>query len=128
MRLIDTVVLIGAINPTDRLHKAAREHLKRLVGSEDTYLPAAILIEFDLELKSHGYTETERSVTFEDLAPILPTNRLLPHSAVTMASAAELQREGMSYFDSLISSMARELGATVITPDRAIAKSVPTEW
>ncbi len=128
MRLIDTVVLMAAINPNDKLHEVAREHLKRLSDAEDTYLPAPILIEFDLELKSHGFTEDERAITFEDLTPVIPPERVFPQSVIAMASAAEFQRSGMSYFDSLISSMAKELEASVITTDRAIAARVQAEW
>jgi len=128
MKLLDTVVLVGSINPNDKLHYKARNYLSTVVSDEQTFIPAPILIEFELELKSHGFTENERITVFEDLAPLVPKNKVLAQSVTSMSQALSLYQSGMSYFDSLIASMAKESNATVLTTDKAIAKVVKTVW
>ena len=128
MKLIDTVVLVACINPNDKLHIQARKHLNAVAIDKQTFIPAPALIEFELELKSHGFNEEERVTVFEDLVPLVPKNKVVSQSVKSMAEALTLYLSGMSYFDSLITSMAKESGATVVTTDKAIAKVVKTAW
>ena len=128
MKLIDTVVLVACINRNDKLHLQARNYLNALTSDKQTFVPAPALIEFELELKSHGFNEKERMTVFEDLAPLVPKNKIVAQSVTSMANALTLYISGMSYFDSLITSMAKESYATVVTTDKAIAKIVKTMW
>jgi len=128
MRLIDTVVLVSSINPNDRLHLKSRNYLNAVTSDRQTFVPAPALIEFELELKSHKFDEKERITVFEDLAPFIPKNKVVAQSVTSMAHALTFYLAGMSYFDSLIASMAKEANATVVTTDKAIAKVVKTQW
>jgi len=126
LKLLDTVVLIGAIRENDRHHKKAFEHLKSL-ERQDVYLPSTALLEFDLELKAHGYTIEERIATFEDLAALIPPEKVLPLTPTSLREACRLESE-MSYFDAMIVALAREHDAAVVTTDREIRKRVRWEW
>lgn len=122
------MVLVASINPNDRLHSQARNHLNAVSSGTQTFVPAPVLIEFELEMKTHGFSEEERITVFEDLSPLIPNSKIIPQSVTSMIEALNLYTSGMSYFDSLVSSMAKEIGATIITKDRAIANVVETEW
>jgi len=57
MEILDIVVLIGAIREEDKHYEKAKRHL-----------------EFDLEMKTHGYTREERKLTWEDMLVKIPQN------------------------------------------------------
>ena len=128
MKLIDTVVLVASINAKDRLHLRAQNHLNALKDDNETFVPAPALIEFELELKSHGFNEKERMTVYEDLLPVVPKDKVIAQSISSMAQALTLYVSGMSYFDSLIAAMAKEADATVITTDKVVANVVKTTW
>ncbi len=126
MRLLDTVVLIGAIRKEDRHHKKARKHLDSL-STEGVFIPSSTIIEFDLELKAHGYTPEEREVTLEEVAAKIPPDKTLPTTATSLIEVARLESK-LSYFDAMIVAAALELGAEVVTTDREIKNLMPTVW
>ncbi len=126
MKLLDTVVLIGAIRKRDRLHEKALEHLKS-IEKQDAFIPSSALLEFDLELKAHEYSSEERITTLEDMAAVIPGNKILPITTTSLIEAAKLEGE-LSYFDALIVALSRELDAAVVTTDAAIRKKAKWEW
>ncbi len=126
MRLLDTVVLIGAIRKEDLHHEKAKEHLNSL-STEDVFIPASTIIEFDLELKAHGYTPEERETTLEEVAAKIPPNKTLPTTATSLIAVARLESK-LSYFDAMIVATALELGAEVVTTDQKIKNHMPTVW
>ena len=128
MKLIDTMVLIVSINPKDKRNPKAMNHLDAVTQDADTFVPAPVLIEFELELMSHGFNDDQRRTVLEDLSAVIPTTKVLPQSVISMLYALTLYRSGMTYFDSLIAGMAQESDATVITADKAVTKVVKTEW
>jgi len=128
MRLIDTVALIGSLNPRDREHAHSLQHIRHVASRDDLYVPMASLIEADLVMKIRGYDHMEREVSWKALEARIPKGKILANPVSTIRLAIELQKEGMDYFDSLITSLAKETNSTVITTDRAIQTVVPTEW
>ncbi len=128
MRLLDTVVIIGSLNPKDKTHVRSMEHLRGVTSHSDTLVPMVSLIEADLVMKIKGYEHSERELSWRALESKIPPSRIIPNSIASMYSAMELQKQGMDYFDSLISSLARETNSVVLTTDRAIASVVQTEW
>ena len=48
MRLLDTVAVIGCLNPKDRTHKRSTEHIARVVSHDDVFVPVISLVEADL--------------------------------------------------------------------------------
>jgi len=128
MRLIDTVALIGYLNPEDNEHGRSVEHISKVGSEDDVFVPNFTLIEADLVMKTRGYSNPERETSWRALETMIPSVKIATHSISSMYAALDLQEEGMDYFDSLLTSLARETGATVITTDKAIAAAVDTEW
>jgi predicted nucleic acid-binding protein len=127
LKLLDTIVLVGAMNPTDRHHRTAMMYLKELRTSEPTRVPTSTLIEFDLVMRNRGYTEEEISDTWRALSPLVGDSyvAMTPSSHLT---ATSFRAKGVTYFDSLITALAAESNAVVVTRDDAISKHVNTEW
>jgi predicted nucleic-acid-binding protein len=129
MRLIDTVVLVGYLNPKDREHKRSRDHITNITTEgSDLFVPNTTLLETDLVMKIREYTHSEREVSWCALESKVPTSRVLQNSVSSIYSALRYQEQGLDYFDSLITSLARETNSTVITTDKRIGTIVDTEW
>ena len=126
MRLLDTVVLIGALRENDKHYKKAVEHLKSL-DREETFVPSSSLLELDLELKAHEYTLEERITTLQDLTAAIPAYKILPITITSLIEAVKLETE-MSYFDALIVALSNELDAVIVTTDEAIRKRAKWAW
>jgi predicted nucleic-acid-binding protein len=128
MKLLDTVAVIGFLNPDDKLHKRASEHIRSVTSDSSLFVPAISLVETDLVMKIRGYTDSERETSWSALASVIPAKKLIANSASSINDAIGLQKGGMDYFDSLITSLAKEKDSVVITTDKRIAASVKSEW
>jgi len=128
MRLLDTIVIVGALNVRDIHHRKASKYLDMLAMDNELFMPLSTLIEFDLLMKARDYTEDERRSSWIELAPKISPQKIIGQTASTFVRASELQNEGMGYFDSLITALAQVLNSSVITDDKDIAKHVETEW
>jgi predicted nucleic acid-binding protein len=127
VRLLDTIVLVSAMNPADKYHRTGIYYLTTLQSAEETYVPTSTLTEFDLVMRNSAYTESEIAETWTALIPLLG-KRVVPTTPSAHLTAAEMRVKGLTYFDSLIAALAQETGAVVITRDIEIAKHVETEW
>jgi len=127
MKILDTVVLIGAIREEDKHHEKAKKHLDSFSKEKDVYLPSSVLLEFDLEMKAHGYTPEERRLTWEDMLVKIPPNKVLPLTPSSFAEVPKLETE-LGYFDAIIVCMSKELEASVVTTDKEIGLKVKTCW
>jgi len=127
MKLLDTVVFVSALNPDERHHKTAITHLKSLRTDQDVFVPTSTLTEFDIALRNNGYTRSEIFETWQALAPMIG-RKLTPTTPTAHQMAAMLRLGGMQYFDSLITALAQEMKAIVITRDPEIVKRVETKW
>ena len=128
MKLVDTVALIGYLNPRDREHKRSLYHLERAASEDEVLVPVTSLVEADLVMKVRGYSDAERETSWRALESAIPRVKVVSNSVSSVRSAVELQRMGMDYFDSLISALAQESGSSVITTDASIKDVVQTEW
>jgi predicted nucleic-acid-binding protein len=126
MRMIDTVVLIGYINPLDSRNAKATQYMNEVWEGEDLLIPSASLMELDLELKTHAVSDKDRITVFSNLARIIPPNNILSLTPATFEYAARLAGKAKwrgAYFDTLIASTAMEHGVReVITTDRKFEK------
>ena len=126
MRIVDTAVLIAFRDRNDPLFKKANEHVIEIGLSQDTLVPSATLMEFDLELKSHGESSESRAEIYSTVAGLIPPSRVLPLTPGVLRRAAELSESATwrgSYFDTLIAATGLEFGAdSAITTDRKFAK------
>ena len=127
MKLLDTMALVSAMNPADKYHKVGMAYLRTLQSADENYIPTSTLTEFDLVMRNCEYTESEIAETWTALAPLIG-NRIAPTTPSAHLTAAQVRLKGLSYFDSLIVGLAKEMKAVVITRDGATAKHVKTEW
>lgn len=127
MKLLDTIVFVSALNPVDSHHKTAMSHVRSLRSGQDMYVPTSSLTELDLVLRNNGYSRNEIFETWEALAPLIG-RKLTATTPTAHQAAAMLRLSGMTYFDSLITALALETKAIVVTRDVEISKRVETEW
>jgi predicted nucleic-acid-binding protein len=128
MKLLDTVAIIGFLNTDDKLHGRASEHIRSVSTDNNFFVPAISLVEADLVMKVRGYTDSERETSWSALESVIPVEKLIANSASSINGAIGLQKNGMDYFDSLITSLAKEEDSVVITTDKRISASAKSEW
>ncbi|MDG7008039.1 MAG: PIN domain-containing protein [Nitrososphaerota archaeon] len=128
MKLVDTVALIGYLNPRDREHRRSVHHMERVASDEEVFVPVTSLVEADLVMKVRGYSDSERETSWGALESAVPRAKVVSNTVSSVRAAVELQRTGMDYFDSLIAALAKEAGSRVITTDASIKDIVETEW
>jgi len=127
MRILDTMVLIASLDSEHAFHKRAMHHL-RLASSENVYVPSAAVLEMDLELKSHGFSNEERREASTSLLGYVGAEKILPLSFEVLEEATALESIS-GYFDALIASTARLNGASVVSKDTAFTEmGVKIEW
>ena len=127
LQILDTVVLIAALNRNDPLYKRATEHVVNIGLRRDTFVPSATLLELDLELKAHGRNLAGRLEDHSRLQRLIPGSTVLPITPGVLTRATELCMTAAtwraSYFDTLIAATGLEFGAdSAITTDRKFAK------
>jgi predicted nucleic acid-binding protein len=129
MKLLDTMVLVAATNPKNEAHDKALQYLNFLGNrAGDTFLPMVVLIEFDLVMKGRKYTDGQRRAVFSWLSYFVSENKIISNSSSSLEIAIDLQERGLSYFDSMISALAIEKNATVLTSDKMISQVAGTNW
>jgi predicted nucleic acid-binding protein len=128
MRLLDTAVIIGALNTGNRYHTESVKHLEELGEGGEARVPVTVLLEADLVMKAGGYAAEERRLTWRALQGWIRGDRVIPNTITSLHNAVALQDHGLDYFDSLIASLALEAGATVVTTDKAMRDVVDTDW
>jgi predicted nucleic-acid-binding protein len=126
VRIIDTVVLVAYLDEKDPRSQKATEYVLDIELKPDIFVPSATLLEFDLELKTHGMPVEAREALHSKLARVIPKARVLPLVPAVLARATALSRDAAwrdSYFDTLIAATGLEFGADgAITTDRRFAK------
>ena len=126
MRMVDTVVLIGYINPLDSRNAKATQYMNDILQEDDLLVPSASLMELDLELKTHAVSNKDRITVFSNLAKIIPSNKILLLTPEIFEHAVRLAGKAKwrgVYFDTLIASTAIAYGIKeVITTDRKFEK------
>lgn len=120
MPVIDTVVLFGIADSKNKHHSTAKDHMKN-IKKKNYRLSAFALLEFDIVLKSRGFSFDERVEKAALLIKDFPTvTRSM--SAITPATiylTARLEKElSMDYFDAGVASEALQSDGVVISTDR----------
>ncbi len=125
-RIIDTVVLIGFSDQNDPQNQKASEYVFEVSIGQDIFVPSAVLLEFDLELKTHNLSDNNRERIHSKLKQLIPQNKVLPLTPAVLECAARISPKakwGGAYFDTLIVATGLESGAaSALTTDRRFAK------
>lgn len=126
MQVVDTFVLVAFRDRNDPAFKKANEYVIEISLRHDILVPSASLMEFDLELKSHGEGDESRAEIHQTIARLIPRSRVLPLTPDVLKRAAELSKAARwrgSYFDTMIAATGLEFGAdSVITTDRKFSR------
>jgi len=119
MPILDTAVLFAAADRQDKFHASSRRHLEQ--GPLGTMLGTFALVEFDLVLKSRGYSAEGRSELMTMLMTDFPmtSSAVHPISPSTLMVSARLEDKfKLDYFDALLAGEAMELDGAIISSDR----------
>ncbi len=120
MPVLDTVVLFGAADPKDPAHEKSKRFLARL-GEPDYYLAGFAMLEFDIVMKSRGFSYGERMARHALLAKDYPPSsvKVRPVSPSVLFLAARIEgEEGTDYFDAGVTAEAKSLDGLVVSSDR----------
>jgi len=128
LKIVDTVVLISSNDPTHPLHSKAKQHLLSISLSGDIFVPTIVLAEYDLELKTHGFSANARERIFRNLEVLIPNNKIVACTPSVHATAVSLEGFG-GWFDSLIAATAIEYRATIVSTDPVFdTMGIPRVW
>jgi predicted nucleic-acid-binding protein len=125
-RIVDTVVLIAFSNENDPLNEKASSYIFEIAVGKDILVPSATLLEFDLELKTHGISDKDRMNIHSKLKPLISADKVLPLTPAVLERASQISPKAKwrgAYFDTLIVAAGLESGATsAITTDHRFHK------
>jgi predicted nucleic acid-binding protein len=122
--VLDTIVLFGAVDPKDAAHDKSKRFLARL-AEPDFYLASFALVEFDIVMKSRGFSHGQRMLQHALLAKdySLSTVKVRPLSPTVLYLSARIEgEEGADYFDAGIAAEAKSLDGMVVSSDRIFDK------
>ncbi len=125
MPVIDTLVLFAAADSMDKLHEKGVMFLKEVNNNHLWILPSFALLEFDLVLKSRGYSESDRmkkyALLINDYANIeqktMPITPKIIHETARVESLYNLD-----YFDAGMVASALILDRKIATTDKIISQ------
>lgn len=124
MPILDTAVLFATADSNDKYHGPAKRHMRQITDPR-VYLGAFAVFEFDITMKSRGFTFGQRMEEYASLLGDYPpldrkVARLAP-STFYLASRLE-EETGLEYFDAGIAAEALQLDGSVVSTDRAFDK------
>jgi len=127
--IIELDLLIAFINRTDKLHDIATNIFKMIIDGalENVAVPVSAYLEYELILKSRGYSEDFIRTDLEAFKN-LENLGIIPLTLDIIIRASRLRREyGLSYFDSLHAASALYHDGKIISRDEAYDRVVGLE-
>jgi predicted nucleic acid-binding protein len=118
--VLDTVVIFGAADSNDKHHERSKWHLQRITKPE-VYLGTFALLEFDIVMKSRGFSVEERMEKHALLLRDYPDlgGKMAGVSPATLYLASKLEGEAeLEYFDAGVAAEALQLDGTIVSTDR----------
>lgn len=118
------MVLFAAADRKDKHHSVAKNHMRNLTRKNQR-LSAFAMLEFDIVLKSRGFSFEERmekaALLIKDFPPV--TKKLSSITPATIYLTARLEKElSMEYFDAGVASEALQTDGVIISTDRIFDK------
>ena len=117
-------MLFGAADPKDAFHDKSKRFLARL-AEPDYYLAGFAMLEFDIVMKSWGFSHQQRMLQHALLAKDYPTStaNVRPISPTVLYLSAKIGgEEGTDYFDAGVSAEAESFDGIVVSSDRVFDK------
>ena len=117
-------MLFGAADPKDAVHVKSKRFLARL-AEPDYYLAGFAMLEFDIVMKSRGFSHGQRMLRHALLAKDYPdsTVKVRPVSPTVLYLSAKIEgEEGTDYFDAGVAAEAESFDGIVVSSDRVFDK------
>jgi len=76
LQIVDTVVLLAFLDKGDPRFEKASVHVLGISLRQDIFVPSAIMLELDLELKTHVVNDEARVDIHSRLARLIPQSRV----------------------------------------------------
>jgi len=132
MPVIDTVVIFAAADTKDKYHKIGLKYLQG-VNEGLYFMPSFALMEFDIILKSKGYSFEERMEKYALFISDFPKieKYIIEITPLTLYNLARFEyRYNLDYFDAAICAQSLQVDGIVITPDKEIKEvdEIETIW
>jgi len=126
MPVIELDMLIALVNKADKLHSIAVRIFDEIVNGRlgNVVVPTSAYMEYELVLKSKGYSEDTVSSDIEAFRRIRNLGEI-PLTSEIIVKASELRRKYyITYFDSLHAASALSHDKTIISTDR-VYREIP---
>ena len=123
--VIDTLVLFAAADSLDKLNEKGLSYLSDVNTNRRWFIPSFALLEFDLVLKSRGYSESDRMEKYALLINDYPNieKKVIPITPRIIHETARIESlYGIDYFDAGMIATALILDKKIATVDKKIAK------
>jgi predicted nucleic acid-binding protein len=124
MPIIDTVVLYGAADTSDAYHQKSVDCLNKL-GRDGFLLGGSALLEFDVLLKSRGFSPAgrmeEMNLMMLDFPGVVSSTHIVGPRTIYLAALYE-EQFSLGYFDSLVAAEATEHDGAIVSTDRELEK------
>lgn len=126
MPVIELDMLIAFVNRADRLHGIAVELFNMIVNGvlDNVAVPASAYMEYELVLRSRGYSEDDVSRDIEAFRHIKNLGEIPLTSGILVTASRIRMKHGLTYFDSLHAASALKHDRTIISTDKAY-RAVP---
>src|SRR5437867_3913585 len=122
--MLDNIVLFGTVERKDAAHVKSRRFLARL-AEPDYYLAGFAMLEFDIVMKSRGFSHGQRMLQHALLAKDYPDSmvKVRPVSPTVLYLSARIEgEEGTDYFDAGVAAEAKCFDGIVVSNDRVFDK------
>jgi len=123
--VIDTLVLFAAADSLDKLNEKGLSYLSDVNTHRHWFIPSFALLEFDLVLKSRGYSESDRMEKYALLINDHPNieKKIIPITPRIIHETARIESlYDVDYFDAGMIATALILDKKIATVDKKIAR------
>lgn len=124
MPVIELDVLIAFVNKADKLHDVAVRILASVASGRlrNVAVPTSAYMEYELLLRSRGYSEEEVSSDVEAFRRVRNLGEV-PLTSEILVEASRLRRiHGLTYFDSLHAASALQHDKMMVSRDEAYGR------
>jgi len=121
MPIIELDILIAFVNKADKLHNVAIEIFNKITTGElkGIIVPTSAYIEYELILKSRGYSEDDVRSDIEAFKRVKNLGEVPLTSNIIVKASKLRETYGLTYFDSLHAASALLYDKTIISIDEA---------
>lgn len=130
MPVIDTIVLFSAANTEHKWHLIGKSALHLVNTDNNWWIPSFTLVEFDLVLKSRGFSNEERMESYSLLIHDFPNiiDKSYPITPLVLHETSRLEDVyKLDYFDAGIAATSLAVDGKIATNDRHLKRITEIE-